>query len=126
MEAPVDILLNCDKKLMYNENNKLYSLFPVAKKVLYTNIQQKCNAVEALVSDYFQHNIGGEGYVVEFYILQSMNMACNDSRLLALKQTKQTGTKMFTIQQVSELLSYQVENQHKQHCIFLFQNNILT
>lgn len=109
LEAPADLLLGYDKKLMYYENNKLYSLFPVAKKVLSIHIQGKFNAVETLTSDYLQHKIGGEGYVVEFYILQSMKMTCNDGRLLALKwkhiKSKETGNKIFAIREVSEFVT---------------------
>jgi len=106
-----------DKKILYIEDKKLKSLFPLAKAVLFETLSDAPDNVEKLVSDYLQLKIGGEGFLLEFYILHSIKKRMESQDELAFRckhiKSKEVAIKKFRIEACVDITGVPTEKPTK-------------
>ena len=108
-ELPLDLVDSYDKRLMYVEKNKIWSLFPTAKRVLLANLESQSDFVEKMVTNYLELKLVGSGYPIEFYIIYTMKQLSRNNQILYLemRDIHEVFTKIyeFNIKRVEDLIN---------------------
>jgi len=69
IKLPSDLHSVYDKRFMYIEKGKFWSLFPMIRPVLLDHLKNCSDVVEDMVKTYLSLGETGTGYPIEFYII---------------------------------------------------------